>query len=268
MPDISLRIEWFPTIVDALKDDPLRKRLGCLAHHHYIGGPPSNPYITIPNILKRDDNVLRRANAVSNAARQLGTVWRMTEGNSCFLGGKPEVSDVFAASLWMADYLLLLGKLGYAGVNIHGGSGEMVASSLGGLLPGERLMADPSVPHNRPFYTPIAGGPTQFRSGPTYYGMQFAAAFVGLSLIPIEFYPGSVNATAYAAHAKDGNIIIAIINKDENQSLDLDKNRFRMLSALTAPSLTSREISLSSDAAGNFVSTVPAASAALMQLTA
>jgi hypothetical protein len=265
MPDISIRIEWFPTIVNTLMNDPLRERLGCLAHHHYIGGPPSNPYITVPNILKRDDNVLRRANAVSSAARQLGTVWRMTEGNSCFLGGKPGVSDVFAASLWMADYLLLLGLLGYAGANIHGGSGEMVASSLGGLLPGERLMADPKEPHNRPFYTPIAGGPTHFRNGPTYYGMQFASAFAGLKMVHVEFDPGNVNATAYAARTKDGRIRLAIINKDEHETLNLARTDFEVLSVLRAPSLTSKDISLERDESHRRISSVPPASAAILQ---
>ena len=57
----------------------------------------------------------------------------MTEGNTCYRGGKPGVSDVFAASLWAADYLLELASLGYAGVNLHGGDGQMVANSLGGL---------------------------------------------------------------------------------------------------------------------------------------
>lgn len=100
----------------------------------------------------------------------------MTEGNPCFLGGKPGMSEVFAASLWIADYLLLIASLGYAGANIHGGSGKVAASSLGGVLPGERLSSDPDIPHNCPFYTPIAGGPIHFTAAPPYYGMQFAGA--------------------------------------------------------------------------------------------
>jgi hypothetical protein len=44
---------------------------------------------------------------------------RMTEGNTCYRGGKPGVSDVFAAALWSADYSLLLTSNNYSGVNLH-----------------------------------------------------------------------------------------------------------------------------------------------------
>jgi hypothetical protein len=33
----------------------------------------------------------------------------MTEGNTCYRGDKPGVSDVFAGALWAANYSLLLG---------------------------------------------------------------------------------------------------------------------------------------------------------------
>ena len=41
---------------------------------------------------------IRQAVAVANLP------YRMTEGNSCFGGGKPEVSDAFASALWGSDY--------------------------------------------------------------------------------------------------------------------------------------------------------------------
>jgi hypothetical protein len=63
----------------------------------------------------------------------------MTEGNTCYRGGKPGVSDVFAAALWSADYSLLLASNDYLGVNLHGGTGKSVANSVGGFLPGDRL---------------------------------------------------------------------------------------------------------------------------------
>jgi hypothetical protein len=266
MPDISTRTEWFAGIRRILAMDPLRERLGCLAHHHYFGGPPSNPQVSTFNMLRPDPNVLLRAQAVSSAARWLGTEWRMTEGNSCFLGGKPGVSDVFAASLWIADYLLLIASMGYAGANIHGGSGNMVASSLGGLLPGERLLSDPDVPHNRPFYTPIAGGPTHFTAAPSYYGMQFAGAFAGLKMIRLEFDPGRVNATAYAARDRSGGVLIAIINRDESRTLHLGTTRLRMLSLLRAQSLSSQDVVLLTNGTGRELSAVPPACAVCARL--
>ena len=68
----------------------------------------------------------------------------MTEGNTCYRGGKPGFSDVFAATLWSADYCLLLASLGYSGVNLHGGSAKQVANSLGGTLPGDALITNPN----------------------------------------------------------------------------------------------------------------------------
>lgn len=266
MPDVSTHTEWFAEIRRILATDPLRERLGWLAHHHYFGGPPSDPHVSILNMLRPDQNVLRQAQAVSSAARRLGTEWRMTEGNSCFLGGKPGVSDVFAASLWVADYLLLIASLGYAGANIHGGSGKMVASSLGGLLPGERLLSDPHIPHNRPFYTPIAGGPSHFTAAPTYYGMQFAGAFAGLEMIRLEFDPGSVNATAYAARDRSGAVLVAVINKDESRTLRLGTTRLSLLSMLQAPSLSSQDVVLLKDGAGRPLSAVPPTSAITARL--
>jgi len=81
----------------------------------------------------------------------------MTEGNSCFGGGKPGVRDAFASALWGADYMLPWALAGYRGINVHGG--------------GEGL------------YTPIAIGEnlsTELR--PLYFGMQFAQQFAGWTL--------------------------------------------------------------------------------------
>src|SRR6185437_16388418 len=139
-----------------------RPDVAALTHHYYFTGPPTNPKAVIENLLKPDEHVLKLASDIHAAATKLSdgerrTVpYRMTEGNSCYRGGKPGFSDVFAASLWSADYLLKLASLGYSGVNLHGGTAKFVAMSLGGKLPGEDLMANPNAPHPKPFYTPIA----------------------------------------------------------------------------------------------------------------
>eukprot|EP00659_Diplonema_papillatum_P002609 gene2609-4048_t len=44
------------------------------------------------------------------------------EGNSASCGGIPDVSDTFAAALWVMDYLPYLSKAGYHGMNFHGGA--------------------------------------------------------------------------------------------------------------------------------------------------
>ena len=107
MPDIANNAKWFTTIGDRLANDPIVPHIACLSHHYYVGGPPSNPDVNIPNILKADPVVLRNADLVTTAASKLHKPWRMTEGNTCFRGGKPGVSDVFAASLWAADVVVV-----------------------------------------------------------------------------------------------------------------------------------------------------------------
>jgi hypothetical protein len=171
----------------------------------------------------------------------------MTEGNTCYRGGKPGVSDVFAAALWSADYFLLLASLGYAGVNLHGGDGQMVANSLGGKLPGDDIvLAEHGNPadHPHPYYTPIAHIGEKYIAEPVSFGMKFAGMFAGATMIPIDFNPGNVNATAYAAKLPNGETLIAVINKDATQDLSLTLPHAHTELTLTAPSLTAREAKL------------------------
>jgi hypothetical protein len=191
--------------------------------------------------------------------------YRMTEGNTCYRGGKPGVSDVFASSLWSADYLLKLASLGYAGANLHGGEGKMVANSLGGTLPGEALMANPHAPHPRPFYTPIADIGDRYVAEPVSFGMRFAQRFAGGTVLHLDFDPGAVNATAYAAKLPDGRTLVAIINKDAHFDLKINQPEWRLVEALTAPKLTSTNASFEKPAKSH-AGTVPAASAAIFEV--
>jgi hypothetical protein len=251
MPDIASNAQWFTTIAERLANDPIRSHIACMSHHYYIGGPPSNPDMTIAHILQPDPRVSTLAEMVSATAAKLQTKWRMTEGNTCYRGGKPGVSDVFASSLWAADYLLLLASLGYSGVNLHGGDGKMVAESLGGKLPGDQLViaqhGDPAN-HPHPYYTPIAHIGDKYMAEPVSFGMKFASAFAGTTIIPVDFNPGSVNATAYAAKRPNGQMLLALLNKDESKPLPLPGKSSNWVPSLTlhAPSLTSREAHLDS----------------------
>ena len=165
-----------PTASLALKERP---DVVALSHHYYFTGPPSNPKANINDLLHPDPKVTNNAAIAHDAAQKLGTHYRMTEGNSCYRGGKPGFSDVFAATLWSADYCLLLASLGYSGVNLHGGSAKQVANSLGGTLPGDALITDPNEVHPRPFYTPIADIDGKYVAEPTFYGLRFAGHFAG-----------------------------------------------------------------------------------------
>ncbi|HEY4380946.1 MAG TPA: hypothetical protein VGN01_11410 [Acidobacteriaceae bacterium] len=254
MPDTAGNPEWYAVVVTRLLALPEHDRpeIGALTHHYYFTGPPSNPKANINDLLKPDQHVDKLAADVSAAAARLSAgehkkvAYRMTEGNSCYRGGKPGLSDVFAASLWSADYLLKLASLGYAGVNLHGGVRKYVAASLGGTLPGEELLSDPDhAPNPRPFYTPIADVNGKFVAEPVSFGMRFAQEFAGATAVRLDFDPGTVNATAYAAKRPDGKYILAIINKDATQALAPTVAGFRQAVChfLKAPSLTSMEVS-------------------------
>ena len=256
MPDVAARVDWLTEIASAWSSVEGKPHVTTLSHHHYWSGPPSNPNATITRLLQPDPVVVRQGEVSRAASAQMGTAYRMTEGNTVYRGGKSGLSDVFAAALWAADYLLTLMHLGYSGVNLHGGSGHAQAVSVGGTFVGEASMEDPNQPHPKPFYTPIANEGTLAGSGvdgklngkyllePTGYGMKFVAPFAGTTMLPVDFAPGAVNAVAHAARRADGKVLLCILNKDEARALTTNVPRGTLLQVLTAPSLSSPEAHL------------------------
>ena len=252
LPDTSGNPTWYAKVADRLGALPAadRPKIAALSHHYYFGGPPSNPNITLDKLLQPNAKVKGLADNITAASTNLSTKvgykvpYRMTEGNTCYRGGKPGVSDVFGAALWAADYLLTLASLGYSGVNLHGGSGKAVADSLGGTLPGELLMPDPKAPHPRPFYTPIAEVEGKYVAEPVFYGMLFAQKFAGATIVPIDFDPGPIDATAFAAKLPDGKFVLGVINKDEHAELRMTVKNHKGACGqhLTANSLTSHDV--------------------------
>jgi hypothetical protein len=163
----------------------------------------------------------------------------MTEGNSCYSGGKAGVSDVFASALWAADYMLLHASLGCAGINLHGGGAGN--------------------------YTPIAHIGESYTPRPVAYGMRFASEFAGLRMISIDWGPGLVNATAYAALAPDGKKVVAVINKDSTRPVKFSLRGYTAELSLTAPSLDSRSTVIGKPPAEPQMGLVPAGSATLFR---
>ena len=253
MPDVANDVKWLTAVADQWGSVEDKPHVQTLSHHHYWGGPPNSPKATIQRLLQPDPAVKRDADATRAAASKMGAAYRMTEGNTVFRGGKSGLSDAFASALWAADYLLTLMSLGYSGVNLHGGSGHAQAVSVGGSFVGEADMKDPNQPHPKPFYTPIANEGTLAGSGvdgklnskyvlePTGYGMKFVSEFAGASLLPVDFNPGPVNATAYAVRRADGKVLVAILNKDETQPLRLQLPPCVLHQVLTGPSLSAME---------------------------
>lgn len=151
-PDVATNLDWITRFA--------RRAAGqvvLLSGHYYAMGPASDPSMNAARLLGPDPKLQQQIEQVRLATAAAGAPFRMTEGNSCFGGGKPGVSDAYASALWGADYLLQLAAAGYAGVNLHtGGMG---------------------------WYAPVvspAEGATALR--PLYYGMQFAGRFAGFGL--------------------------------------------------------------------------------------
>jgi hypothetical protein len=114
----------------------------------------------------------------------------MTEGNSCYHGGKPMVSNTFASALWSADYMLQVAQAGYIGVNLHGGGNGL--------------------------YTPIAGDtPQGFVARPVFYGMLLAQRFAGSTFVEANLsgLSDAENVTAFAAKSGSHGFKLAIFNK-------------------------------------------------------
>lgn len=259
LPDVAANQSWLTEIADlwpSVKNPPTVVRL---SHHYYFGGPATNPEVSIANLLKPEtmQKVRRTAEEATAAAKKMGVRVRMTEGNTCYRGGKPGVSDVFAAAIWAADYALLLASHGYSGVNLHGGTGKSVANSVGGFLPGDVMLKQQGQteeqiaarPH--PFYTPIGTFGSKYELEPVAYGLKFASRFCGATLFNTDFtaklQESGVDATAYAAKLANGKPSVILINKDGARDVEVTidfgggQTGFVESEMLHAPRLESRE---------------------------
>jgi hypothetical protein len=180
-PDVALNLDWLARFAERARGDAL-----FCSGHYYGMGPASDPRMDAHRLLANgNEKLIQEMAAVKQIATRTGMRFRMTEGNSCFGGGKAGVSDAFASALWGFDYALQTASAGYLGVNLHGG--------------GEG------------FYTPIASSPTGQVLRPLHYGMASFAPFLGtrLRVCPIA---ETLNATAYLAESGRTRLL-AIINK-------------------------------------------------------
>jgi hypothetical protein len=259
MPDVASNASWLTEIADQWPSIQSPPQVATLTHHYYFGGPATNPEVNIPNLLKPAtmQKVQNTANIATAAASKIGARVRMTEGNTCYRGGKPGVSDVFAAALWSADYSLLLANNNYSGINLHGGTGKSVANSVGGSLPGDALLQEQGATpeaiasHPHPFYTPIATFGSDYALQPVAYGLKFAGSFSGGTLLKTDFstkvHDTGINATAYAAKLAGGKTSVIILNKDAATDLEVEleflgnTNGTVETETLQAPALDSRE---------------------------
>ncbi len=284
MPDVAGNISWLTEIAAMWPSIENPPHVTTLTHHYYFGGPATNPNVNIPNLLKPETmaRVQKTADIATAAADKMGARVRMTEGNTCYRGGKPGVSDVFAAALWSADYSLLLASNNYSGVNLHGGTGKSVANSVGGFLPGDVMLKDGGATpeqiatHPHPFYTPIATFADKYMLEPVGYGLKYAGALCGATLVKADLtsqiQATGVDATVYAAKLPDGATTVVILNKDAERDLELTldfgfgKSGAVEIETLKAPALDARDAHIAREARhgalkqGKYAVTAPHAS--------
>lgn len=173
-----------------------RKSLSLMTQHYYRGdGKSSNA--TAANLMAPDANLAKCLGMLSTSSQSTGIPFRLGECNSYYNGGAAGISNSYASSLWVIDFLFNSALGGAAGVNLHGGG------SYAG-------------------YTPIAdkaGAVVEVR--PEFYGMMLFALVGQGTLYQTSLSVGGINTTAYAVKDSAGNMNLVIVNKDANQNLQL-----------------------------------------------
>jgi hypothetical protein len=240
-PDVGSSTEWVIRFAQEASRQ-LPGRIVACTGHYYVMGPPNNPRVTAERLLAPDPKVDQELPRIIRAAKENHLVYRMTEGNSCYRGGKPGVSNAFCSALWAADYLLKLASFGCAGVNLHGGGASVIRNSLGGHLPGAQLSPEAAaIAAQGSFYTPIAGSRQMgFSARPVFYGMKLAGVLAGGRMRPARFDQPPINADAWAAEMPDGSTRLVLLNKDADQKLEISiaSPHDAKLWRLQAPGLT------------------------------
>jgi hypothetical protein len=208
-PDTAVNSRWLADFAKRFGRD-----VRFLSQHYYAEGPPSDPGSTISHLLdsknaRLDSLIDGMTEAKENAP---GVPFRLTETNSCYGGGKADVSNTFASALWGADLMYRMAAAGALGINFHGGGNG--------------------------WYSPIVGTRAAgFAARPLYYGMlMFAEAGAG-HLVPtaIDNPTAAPLFTAYAVKNPDRRLKLALINKHEDIDVDV-----RILLAEPAPASAQR----------------------------
>jgi hypothetical protein len=211
-PDVAASSDWVTQFSEQVPAS-IAPRLLALTGHYYAEGPPDDPRVTIERLLAGNPKIDVETKAVVASARQHARIYRMTEGNSCYRGGKPGMSDAFAAALWAGDYMLELASLGCAGVNLHGGRSEFLTAGLGGHTPGMDVAKTPQAVHAG-FYSPIQSERgREPKAMPVFYGMMLANQFIGHTTLRTECDLKGVKVNAYAGR-RGQSAKLALFNKD------------------------------------------------------
>jgi hypothetical protein len=190
-----------------------RSEISLLTQHYYRANgelaTSTAAYLITPDAALASDLATLHAGALA-----IGIPFRMSECNSFYNGGSNGVSDSYASSLWVIDYLFNCVQGGASGVNFHGGG-----DSAG--------------------YTPIADSSgVVVGARPEYYGiLLFTLAGAG-TLYQTQVSAASLNVTAYAVKSSSGGTNLVVVNKDSTQNLQLSVSLPQSVTTATLLAMT------------------------------
>ena len=166
-----------------------------LLTQHYYRANGQLPTSTAAFLITPDTSLIKDLATLQSGAQGIGIPYRMSECNSFYNGGADGISDSYASSLWVIDYLFNCAQGGASGVNFHGGG-----DGTG--------------------YTPIADSSgTVVGPRPEYYGILLFTMAGSGTLYQTQISASSLNVTAYAVKTASGGLNLVIVNKDLTQNL-------------------------------------------------
>ena len=185
-----------------------------LLTQHYYRANGQLPTSTAAYLITPDPTLIANLAILEPGAQSIGVPYRMSECNSFYNGGSSGVSDSYASSLWVIDYLFNCAQGGAVGVNFHGGG-------------------------DGPGYTPIADNAgVVVGARPEFYGiLLFTLAGQG-TLYTTQISAGSLNVTAYAVNTSAGGLNLIVVNKDLTQNLQLTVQLPQSASSATLQAMT------------------------------
>jgi hypothetical protein len=193
-----------------------------LLTQHYYRASGASSTSTASFLVSPDSQLTDDLTALSAGAQQLGIPYRISECNSFSNGGAAGVSNSYASSLWVIDFLFNAALGGAIGVNMHGGG-------------------------NSPGYTPIADDSgAVIEARPEYYGLLlFTLAGPG-QLLETQLSAGNVDVTAYALRTANGGLSLMLVNKDTVRNLTLTIQTNQRIETATMQTMTGPSLSATS----------------------
>jgi hypothetical protein len=213
-PDVSNKMAYVTGFAEDVKQSAPDVVL--LTSHYYAMGPAGAKDVTLDKLLSPDPKLERDLKIAIGAARSAGIPYRMSEGNSCWNGGEPGVSDTLASALWVADMMLHFASFGCAGVNLHGGGSG--------------------------YYTPVAGSiDAGFVRRPEFFGMELVKQFVGATLLQTTLACTNDKICAYAAHKSDRQLVAVINKTTQPAAIQFSLRRARRQWLLIGPAVDAKQ---------------------------